>query len=142
MSKTERLCAEHEIVENSLKRVTINGTLDICVAKIGGKFYAVEDRCGHMNGPLSQGKLEGTVIDCPMHHAHFNITSGENVKPPDNPPQPAPQAQPAAVAAAVAVAAPAASAPGAPIPPPAKARIRAMVRTLPLKLFEVKSHGG
>ena len=75
MIKTERLCAEHEVAENALKRITINGTLDICVTKIGGNYYAVEDRCGHMNGPLSQGKLNASIVTCPMHSAQFDITT-------------------------------------------------------------------
>lgn len=46
MSTTERLCAESEVPENGLVRVTLRHNIDICVGKIDGHFYAVADRWG------------------------------------------------------------------------------------------------
>ena len=69
---TARLGSHSEIAEGAMKRVTV-GNIDYCVVNSGGKFFAVEDRCGHSNGPLSQGKLKGKIVTCPLHAAQFNI---------------------------------------------------------------------
>jgi nitrite reductase/ring-hydroxylating ferredoxin subunit len=43
----------------------------------GGRYYAVDRRCGHMNGPLDMGALDGTILTCPMHHVQFDVTTGQ-----------------------------------------------------------------
>ncbi|HMF33826.1 MAG TPA: Rieske 2Fe-2S domain-containing protein [Candidatus Lokiarchaeia archaeon] len=55
---------------------------EIMVANVGGTFYAVKDRCGHMNAYLSMGVLNGTTVTCPMHFAEFDVTTGKMVSPP------------------------------------------------------------
>ena len=42
----------------------------IVLANVEGSFYALRDVCGHRNAPLSRGKLEGYLIECPLHFAH------------------------------------------------------------------------
>ena len=57
MSTTERLCAVTDVAERSLQRITLHDEVDICVTRVNGQFYAVVDRCGHMNAPLSRGEV-------------------------------------------------------------------------------------
>jgi nitrite reductase/ring-hydroxylating ferredoxin subunit len=59
-----------------MKRSRIDGR-EIVVCNAGGRFYALERRCGHMNAPLEQGTLDGTVLTCAMHCAQFDVTTGE-----------------------------------------------------------------
>lgn len=54
----------------------------IVVFSVGGKFYAVEDRCTHDDGPLAEGELIGCEIECPRHGARFDITTGKVTAPP------------------------------------------------------------
>jgi nitrite reductase/ring-hydroxylating ferredoxin subunit len=35
-----------------------------------------------MNAPLDLGALEGYILTCPMHHAQFDITTGEALSGP------------------------------------------------------------
>lgn len=49
----------------------------VAVFNVGGNFYAIEDVCTHDDGPLVEGDLDGTVIECPRHGAKFDITSGK-----------------------------------------------------------------
>ena len=46
----------NEIPKRQMKHVEINGK-EILIANIDGKFYALNDRCGHMNALLSMGNL-------------------------------------------------------------------------------------
>ena len=117
-------------------RVTLNETLDICVTRVNGHVYAIEDRCGHMNGPLSRGEIDGDVVSCPMHAARFSLVTGEMISPPVSlalqaaAVAAAPVAVGAGVGAGVAVAELVQAAPEPPRPPvnPAMAGIRAMVK--------------
>jgi len=40
-------------------------------------FHALDDLCVHQDGSLSPGKLEGDVVECPLHLWHYNIKTGQ-----------------------------------------------------------------
>jgi nitrite reductase/ring-hydroxylating ferredoxin subunit len=65
-----------EISQENMKHIEINGK-EIAIANHDGKFYAFDDRCGHMNARLSRGNINQNVVTCPFHHAKFDITSGK-----------------------------------------------------------------
>lgn len=48
----------------------------IAIFNVGGTYWAIEDVCTHDGGPLAEGELDGTVIECPRHGARFDITTG------------------------------------------------------------------
>ena len=39
--------------------------------------YAIEDRCPHKGGPLSQGIVHGAQVTCPLHSWVFSLETGE-----------------------------------------------------------------
>ena len=41
------------------------------------KAFALEDRCPHKGGPLSQGIVHGTSVTCPLHNWVLNLETGE-----------------------------------------------------------------
>ncbi len=45
------------------------------------EIYALEDRCPHKEGPLSQGIVHGTKVTCPLHNLIMDLTNGEAVAP-------------------------------------------------------------
>jgi len=68
-----------EFKEGMKKQVLVEGR-EILLARVGGKFYAVSNRCPHMGGELAAGQLKGTVITCPLHGSQFDITDGRNIR--------------------------------------------------------------
>jgi 3-phenylpropionate/trans-cinnamate dioxygenase ferredoxin subunit len=65
-----------EILVGQFKPVAAQGKrLLICHAESG--FYAVDDTCTHDDGPLADGWLDGTAIECPRHGARFDVTTGK-----------------------------------------------------------------
>jgi nitrite reductase/ring-hydroxylating ferredoxin subunit len=60
----------------------------IVLANVDGALYALQDRCGHRNAPLSRGKLIGCLIECPLHFAQFDVRTGELVDGPVSAPVP------------------------------------------------------
>ena len=55
---------------------------NIAIFNVGETFYAVDDTCTHVGGPLSEGELEGTRVTCPWHGATFDIKTGGVLGPP------------------------------------------------------------
>jgi nitrite reductase/ring-hydroxylating ferredoxin subunit len=70
-----------EIPAGTLKHIE-NGGKELCIVNIGGTFYAIGDRCPHMNAPLSMGTLRGTIITCPLHFSRFDVTTGKKISGP------------------------------------------------------------
>jgi 3-phenylpropionate/trans-cinnamate dioxygenase ferredoxin subunit len=52
---------------------------EILLANVGGTYYAVANKCTHLGGMLSEGKLDGSTVTCPRHGARFDVRSGQNV---------------------------------------------------------------
>jgi len=46
------------------------------VFHVGGQYYALADLCTHDGGELSDGDLDGHVIECARHGARFDIRTG------------------------------------------------------------------
>jgi len=41
------------------------------------QVFALEDRCPHKGGPLSQGIVHGTSVTCPLHNWALSLETGE-----------------------------------------------------------------
>jgi 3-phenylpropionate/trans-cinnamate dioxygenase ferredoxin component len=54
----------------------------IVLANVDGEFFALRDVCGHRNAPLSRGRLDGCLIECPLHFATFDMRTGRFVDGP------------------------------------------------------------
>lgn len=71
-----------EIPEGTMKQIEI-GKREILLVNFEGTIYALSNRCGHMDAPLSDGSLEGKIIECSLHSAQFDVTTGKNIRPSD-----------------------------------------------------------
>ncbi|MFN3745289.1 MAG: nitrite reductase small subunit NirD [Hyphomicrobiaceae bacterium] len=40
------------------------------------EVYALDDRCPHKHGPLSQGIVHGRTVTCPLHNWVISLESG------------------------------------------------------------------
>jgi 3-phenylpropionate/trans-cinnamate dioxygenase ferredoxin subunit len=50
------------------------------VVRINDQFYVAEARCHHFGGKLAEGKLEGTVVTCPLHGSQFDLKDGKTIR--------------------------------------------------------------
>ena len=64
-----------DIPEGACAVVGVHGK-DIAVFHVGGKYYAIDDRCPHAGSSLSGGIVENLVVTCPWHHWRFRLTDG------------------------------------------------------------------
>ncbi len=56
----------------------IIGNMNIALFRTGdNQIFALEDRCPHLGGPLSQGIVHGRAVTCPLHNWNIDLASGE-----------------------------------------------------------------
>ncbi len=56
-------------IETPQGRLAVFRTMD-------DQFFAMEDRCPHKGGPLSQGIVHGTAVTCPLHNWVISLETG------------------------------------------------------------------
>ncbi|SAK44974.1 aromatic hydrocarbons catabolism-related dioxygenase [Caballeronia glebae] len=75
------LCKAGEVAEGQAIKVEKNG-LTLAVFNIQGEYFVTNDTCTHGPGSLSEGYIDGDVVECDFHNGSFNIKTGEVVAPP------------------------------------------------------------
>lgn len=75
------LCATDDVPEGEAIQVEIEDLI-LAVYHVEGNFYVTDDTCTHGPGSLSEGYLDGCVIECDFHNGAFDIRTGEVVAPP------------------------------------------------------------
>jgi NADPH-dependent 2,4-dienoyl-CoA reductase/sulfur reductase-like enzyme/nitrite reductase/ring-hydroxylating ferredoxin subunit len=58
------------------------GDQDVLLIRAGGQFYAVRAQCTHYRGALADGLVVGSTIRCPLHHACFDLATGDALRAP------------------------------------------------------------
>jgi nitrite reductase/ring-hydroxylating ferredoxin subunit len=76
-----RACAAAEVPENGSFIADVGGPA-MAVFNLGGKFHVLENACPHQGGPLGAGKIEGSVVVCPLHQWKFDIPTGRGLSIP------------------------------------------------------------
>jgi nitrite reductase/ring-hydroxylating ferredoxin subunit len=75
------VCAVDDVKPDSVLRVEAAG-LELAVYNVDNAFFVTDDHCTHGPGLLSDGYLDGHVIECDFHNGAFDIRTGEVVSPP------------------------------------------------------------
>lgn len=57
------------------KLIEVSGKM-IAIFHTKEGWFAIDDRCPHRGGPLSEGKCVEGIITCPWHKAQFELNSG------------------------------------------------------------------
>ena len=69
--------------------IPVEGTLagrvgdePVLLSRLGGRLHAVSGACTHYGAGLAGGLLEGAAVRCPLHHACFDLRTGEALRAP------------------------------------------------------------
>jgi nitrite reductase/ring-hydroxylating ferredoxin subunit/uncharacterized membrane protein len=73
--------ADSELRDDQLRRVEANG-MPVLLVRKGAHIYAIAERCSHLGGPLSEGKLEDHAVRCPWHGSCFSLDDGRVLEGP------------------------------------------------------------
>lgn len=71
----KRVAGKDDIVAGKGKMYEVDGK-KIAVFNQNG-YHAIDDVCVHQDGSLAPGKLDGDIVECPLHFWHYNIRTGE-----------------------------------------------------------------
>jgi nitrite reductase/ring-hydroxylating ferredoxin subunit len=75
------LCSTADVAVGTAIKVERQG-LELAVFNIEGEFYVTDDHCTHGPGSLSEGHVDGEIVECNFHGGQFNIRTGGVVLPP------------------------------------------------------------
>lgn len=77
-----RVAAEGDVAEGQAVPFEVNG-LSLAVYHLAdGKFYCTDNICTHAFALLTDGWLEGNVIECPLHAGQFDVCTGKGLGAP------------------------------------------------------------
>lgn len=74
--KWHKVASVGEIKTNGGKEINIDGER-IALFFANNRYYAIEALCRHQDGSLAPGKIDGEIVECPLHFWHYNIRTGE-----------------------------------------------------------------
>ena len=80
-SELSLLCAASEIEPGTAKKVVL-GSFVLAVFNLEGEFYITDDTCTHGFASLSEGIIDGDIVECPWHGGTFDIRSGAAIESP------------------------------------------------------------
>ncbi|NGZ77280.1 nitrite reductase small subunit NirD [Saccharibacillus alkalitolerans] len=76
-----RVGSLNDIDPQGSRRLNVNG-LEIALFRLSDdEILAVENRCPHKGGVLSEGMVCGPVVHCPLHDWRIDLRSGEALAP-------------------------------------------------------------
>jgi nitrite reductase/ring-hydroxylating ferredoxin subunit len=78
------IAAVGDIPDGGMKKLDVDER-EITLARVGGTFYAFDDRCPHMNAPLHQGRIENGRVICPLHKTQYELATGKRASDPKIP---------------------------------------------------------
>ena len=81
MPSRVELCKVEDVEAGEVRKV-VAGNLILAVYNLQGEFCVTDDSCTHGPGSMSEGFVDGDVIECNFHQGRFNIRTGEVVGPP------------------------------------------------------------
>lgn len=70
-----------EIAPGAMKQAEV-ADKNLAIYNLGGTFYATDNECTHAYALLTDGNIDGEVIECPLHGGAFEIKTGKGLGAP------------------------------------------------------------
>ncbi len=77
-----RVAAAKEVPPGEMQAVQAGGRQIALFHLEDGSWHAIDNVCTHAFALLTDGWLDGNVIECPLHAARFDVCSGKVLGPP------------------------------------------------------------
>ena len=69
------LCRKEEVEAGRAIRIE-KGQLVLAVFNLDGEYFVTDDTCTHGPGSLSEGCIDGGIVECDFHNGAFDIRTG------------------------------------------------------------------
>lgn len=79
MGQWVQVARENDLNNEEMRELTVAGR-DILLARIHDVYYASDSRCPHLRGNLAKGKLDGTIVTCPLQGSQFDLVTGKVIR--------------------------------------------------------------
>jgi nitrite reductase/ring-hydroxylating ferredoxin subunit len=76
-----RVASVKDIKEGKSWCADVHGK-EVAIFKLHGNYFALDNTCPHMGGPLCKGGIKDGVITCPWHGSQFEIETGALMRGP------------------------------------------------------------
>lgn len=70
------VCALDDIPNRAARRLDLAGVPVAIFRTDAGEVFAIENRCPHLGGPLSEGIVHDDAVTCPLHNWIIDLRSG------------------------------------------------------------------
>jgi 3-phenylpropionate/trans-cinnamate dioxygenase ferredoxin subunit len=71
-----RACSVDEVLAGKPFPVTVED-VEVALVRDGEDFYAIRDECSHAAIALSEGDVDGCLIECWLHGSTFDLRTGQ-----------------------------------------------------------------
>lgn len=71
------LCEMRDVSSGCAKRIERQAQAPLAVFNLAGRFYVTDDTCTHGEASLSDGEIDGAIVECPYHQGAFDILTGK-----------------------------------------------------------------
>jgi nitrite reductase/ring-hydroxylating ferredoxin subunit len=75
MSRRIHACGVQELADGEMKALS-DDALSLAICRVNDEWFAFENNCTHQDFPLTEGAVDGTEIECPLHGARFCLRTG------------------------------------------------------------------
>lgn len=58
------------------------GDYRIALYDVRGEVFATDSTCTHAQALLTDGTLQGEIVECPLHGGRFSVRTGKGLGPP------------------------------------------------------------
>jgi naphthalene 1,2-dioxygenase ferredoxin component len=76
-----RAASRTDLAQDEVLGVEVAGH-SIALYDVEGSVFATDNICTHAYARLSDGWLDGELIECPLHAARFDVRTGKVLDPP------------------------------------------------------------
>lgn len=73
----KRLCPADQPNDDLGIRVELDDGHAVTAFRVDDEYFVIDDLCTHGSASLSDGFVEGSIIECPFHGGKFDMRTGE-----------------------------------------------------------------
>lgn len=81
ISNWTEICDLEEVPVRGSRKLNVADMKIALFRTIQNEVYAIEDKCPHLGGELSEGIVHGAKVTCPLHNLVLDLKSGKAVAP-------------------------------------------------------------